>query len=42
MNEEEIFEDQVADYWIDYYRTVEEHRGVDWRWFQLGLISQTT
>ena len=23
MDEEEIFEDQVADYWIDYYKTVE-------------------
>ena len=21
MDEEEIFEDQVADYWIDYYKT---------------------
>ena len=23
MDEKEIFEDQVADYWIDYYKTVE-------------------
>ena len=29
MNEEEIFEDQVADYWIDYYKTVELHRGME-------------